>query len=156
VIKVHEALKGTQVEQALALLLIYVKEDAFWDAFADAMDGTDLSHHDILEDDNDIYVHIRFMFMRDLNILIVPYKTRNPFSSVLGYAEGNRVYENTRKLKSLTLAQRVGHLIHEILHLFGYRHEFQGQNTSAAVLLGEVMHKYAEKRIGYNVDYHAG
>lgn len=146
-IKIHKDLEKTEVEQAAVLLVKFVGEDKFWELFQDHIKQLDLSHHDILEDDTDIFNHLRFMFQCDLNIEIHPYKTKYPFSTVIGYAKGNRVYENTRKLNALSLPKRVGHLGHEIVHLFGYRHEYQGQNTSAAVIFGYTMEMYAEMRI---------
>ena len=146
-IKVHNSFTNTQVMTAVPLLLRFVNEDAFWKHFVDWIKDTDLSHHDILEDDHDILTHIRFMFSRNLNVEILPYKTRWPWSSVIGHAKGNRVYENVRKLEDLTLPERIGHLGHEIVHLFGYHHEFQGQKTSAAVAFGEAMRLYSERRV---------
>jgi hypothetical protein len=142
-IKLNPTLNGTQVAEAIKLLMRYVKDPEFWELFKKETINTNLSHHDILENDAEIFNHIRFMFNCDLNIEIVSYKTRYPFSSVIGYAEGNRVYENTRKINSLTIHERVGHLGHEICHLFGYRHEYQGQKTSASVVFGQVMEKYS-------------
>jgi ssRNA-specific RNase YbeY (16S rRNA maturation enzyme) len=145
-ITVSEALKNTQVERAKDLLLKFVKEERFWNQFRDEILHTNLSHHALLETDAEIYAHLKFMFNCDLNVNIVAYKTSNPFSKVLGHAAGNTVSENTRKLNALSLWARVGHLGHEICHLFGYKHDHQGQETSVAVVFGKVMAKYAEIR----------
>jgi hypothetical protein len=145
-IRVRDDLKNTQIERAKDLLLKFVKEDAFWLEFSNAIAKTDLSQHDLLEDDSEIFGHIKYMFECDLNVEILPYKTKSPWSKVLGYAQGNRVYENTRKMGSLTLPERVGHLGHEVVHLFGYHHDHQGQDTSAAVVFGRAMAKYAKHR----------
>jgi hypothetical protein len=52
---------------------------------------------------------------------IAPYKTKWPWSKVIGYASGNTIYVNTRKL-DLPLKDRVQNLFHEPCHLLGYRH----------------------------------
>lgn len=146
-IRIDRSFKDTQIDQALGLLLKFVNEDGFWPHLKNWVASVNLSQHDILEKDSDILGHIYYMFNCDLNVDIVPYKTKWPLSSVLGYAEGNRVYENTRKVNALELHERVGHLGHEIVHLFGYHHEYQGQKTSAAVAFGDAMEAYAEVRI---------
>lgn len=57
------------------------------------------------------------------NIMIVmPYKTWNPYSKVIGYADKNIIYVNTRKLH-LPLKDRVENLFHESLHVLGYSHD---------------------------------
>lgn len=61
-------------------------------------------------------------FFYDLRINIVPYKTWNPLSKVIGYAEGNTIYINTRKL-DLDVFERTENIFHECLHLIGYSHK---------------------------------
>jgi hypothetical protein len=146
-IAVEQSLKGTQIDQAAQLLVRFSREEAFWDFFASWISGINLSEHDILEEDHDIFLHIKLMFTFNLNIEIVSYRTKNPFSSTLGHAKGNRVYENKWKMDAMTLSERVGHLGHEVCHLLGYHHEYQGQKTSAAVVFGNAMEAYAERRI---------
>jgi hypothetical protein len=146
-IRVSSELVGTQVESAVSLLQIYVQEASFWEYLEMWVSNTNLSQHDILEKDSDILTHLRCMFNCDLNIEIRRYATKNPFSKVIGYAQGNRVYENRWFLDKMTLHQRVGHLGHEICHLFGYHHEYQGQKTSVAVVFGKCLESYAEKRL---------
>jgi len=136
-----------QIQQATELLKKYVREERFWAYLEQEVKGTNLSEHDLLEDDPEILGHLKYMFACDLNVEVVPYRTRNPFSSVLGYSEGNRVNENSWKFDALKLFERVGHLGHEICHLFGYHHAYQGDKTSVAVVFGNVMEKYAEIRL---------
>lgn len=57
----------------------------------------------------------------DLTMNIRPYKTKWPWSKAIGYAAGNTIYVNTRKL-DLPLADRVNNFFHEPLHLIGYSH----------------------------------
>ncbi len=58
---------------------------------------------------------------------IVPYKTWSPWSKVIGYAKGNTIYVNTRKL-DLPLKDRVENFMHEPLHLLGYSHKGNSNN----------------------------
>lgn len=147
-IYLEESFRDTQIEQAMHLLMKYIIEEDFWTQLHDAVKNIDLTHHTILEDDSDILQHILFMFNRKLHIKITPYKPRNwRFSSVIGHASVNTVFQNVYKLNSLTLPQRTGHLGHEIIHLFGYSHDHQGQGDSVPVVFGKVMEAYAEKRL---------
>lgn len=145
-IKIAQGLLGTQVEAASQLLMKYVREEAFWQKLAEEF--YDTATDDLIQRSDEIHKHIRFMFTEvELTVNIVPYKTAWFGSSVLGHANGNTVFENTRKLYDLTLAERVGHLGHEIVHLFGYSHEGQNDLHSAPVIFGRVMMKYANERL---------
>ena len=55
-------------------------------------------------------------------VYVKPYKTFSPFSKVIGYAKGNTIYINTRKL-DLPLKDRVENLRHECFHIQGYSHK---------------------------------
>lgn len=57
-----------------------------------------------------------------LGMTIKPYKTFSPWSKAIGYATGNTVFVNTRKL-DLPLKDRVENLFHEPMHLLGYSHK---------------------------------
>lgn len=61
-------------------------------------------------------------FPNNITIFIKPYKTWNPFSNVIGYAENNIIYVNTRKL-GLNWLDRVENLYHEMTHICGYSHK---------------------------------
>ena len=63
----------------------------------------------------------------DIIMDIVPYKTKWPWSKVIGYASGDTIYVNTRKL-DLPLADRVENFMHEGLHLLGYSHKGNTNN----------------------------
>jgi hypothetical protein len=58
----------------------------------------------------------------EIEIFIKPYTTWKSWSKVIGYAEGNTIYCNTRKL-NLPLRDRVSNIKHESLHLMGYSHK---------------------------------
>ncbi len=49
------------------------------------------------------------------------YKTKFPWSKTIGYAEGDTIWVNSRKL-DLSLADRTENFMHEPLHLLGYGH----------------------------------
>lgn len=55
-------------------------------------------------------------------VYVKPYTTFSPWSKVIGYAKGNTIYINTRKL-DLPLKDRVENLRHELYHLQGYSHK---------------------------------
>lgn len=136
-----------QVLHAASLVLKFTKEPAFWQLLAETFYDTGIKD-DLITHETDIRRHLEFMFTQaNATVFIVPYKTKNPFSSVIGHAEGNTIFENVRKMDSLTLAQRVGHIGHETTHLFGYSHDVQGDRKSATVRFGEVLEVYAERRL---------
>jgi hypothetical protein len=55
-------------------------------------------------------------------VYVKPYTTFSPWSKVIGYAQGNTIFVNTRKL-DLPLKDRVENIRHEIFHLQGYSHK---------------------------------
>lgn len=57
-----------------------------------------------------------------IDIKIVGYKTFSPWSSVVGHANGNTIFVNTRKI-NLPLGDRVENLMHETAHILGYSHK---------------------------------
>lgn len=85
----------------------------------------DFNHTDktVAEVANDLQVK-----MVGLKVKVIPYKTWNPWSSVVGHAKGGTIYVNTRKL-DLTLQDRIANLFHEATHLCGYSH--RGNTPSA-------------------------
>jgi hypothetical protein len=80
-----------------------------------------------------------------ISMKIKPYKTWNPYSKVIGYASGNTIYVNTRKL-NLPLKDRVANFIHEPLHLLGYSHK---GNSVNAFNLGTVPYKVSAIFVKY-------
>lgn len=57
-----------------------------------------------------------------VDIEIIPYKTRWPFSKVIGYSDGTALYINMRKINTLRTVDYVGNLVHEFCHHAGYQH----------------------------------
>lgn len=85
------------------------------------------------------------IFNCDLGMTIKPYKTFSPWSNVIGYATGNTIFVNTRKL-DLPLKDRVENLFHEPMHLLGYSHK---GNRVNAYNLGTVPYKAAAIFVKY-------
>ena len=85
----------------------------------------------------------------NFTVNIVPYKTTNPYSSVIGYASGNTVYVNTRKL-GLSFKDRASNFMHEILHLMDYSHNGNYNNSynqnTVPYRVGDLFGEYANTR----------
>ena len=81
----------------------------------------------------------------ELKMQIKPYKTWNPYSKVIGYASGNTIFVNDRKL-NLPLKDRVENFFHEPMHLLGYSHKGNSVNVFN---LGTVPYKTASMFIKY-------
>jgi hypothetical protein len=56
-----------------------------------------------------------------LDITIKSYKSINPFSRVIAYADGNIIFVNERKL-NLPFLDRVENIYHEMTHMIGFKH----------------------------------
>jgi len=59
--------------------------------------------------------------MDSLEVEIYSYKSINPWSKAVAYADGNKIYFNSRK--SASYIERAGTIMHECLHLVGYQHD---------------------------------
>jgi len=59
--------------------------------------------------------------MDSLEVEIKSYKSFNPWSNAVAYVKGNTIYFNERKFG--TVIDRAGTIMHECLHLVGYRHK---------------------------------
>lgn len=88
--------------------------------------------------DNGIDVALKLRVFNP-TIIIRPYTTANPWSKVIGYAQGNVIFVNTRKL-DLPLNNRVENFMHEALHVMGYSHS---GNSVTTYNLGTVPYKIA-------------
>lgn len=60
-------------------------------------------------------------FAENFQIVIKSYKSVNPWSKAIAYAEGNTIFFNSRK--RLDVLDRVETLMHEFCHLCGYSHD---------------------------------
>tara|TARA_R110000868_G_scaffold268180_1_gene527408 strand:+ start:1642 stop:2055 length:414 start_codon:yes stop_codon:yes gene_type:complete len=87
------------------------------------------------------------IFNSDIVMNIVPYKTKLPWSKAIGYASGDTIYVNTRKL-DLPLADRVENFMHEPMHLLGYSHKGNYNNEfnrgTVPYRVAEIFRKYLE------------
>jgi len=82
--------------------------------------------------------------LNPLTVKIKPYKAWY-FSKVIGYASGNTIYVNTRKL-GLPLKDRTANFLHESLHLLGYSHK---GNSVNAFNLGTVPYRVSSIFVKY-------
>ena len=64
----------------------------------------------------------RKIYNSDMTMTIKPYSTFSPWSKAIGYASGNTIFVNVRKL-DLSLKDRIENLFHESMHLLGYSHK---------------------------------
>lgn len=55
-------------------------------------------------------------------IAVTPYTAFLPWSKVIGYSTGKQIFVNTRKL-DLPLHNRVSNIMHEAMHVLGYKHK---------------------------------
>jgi len=72
-----------------------------------------------------------------LEITLKEYKTFNPWSAAIAYAEKKTIYFNARK-KNQTVVDRCETIMHEALHLLGYSHR---GNKPDSYNLGSVPYK---------------
>jgi hypothetical protein len=84
-------------------------------------------------------------------ILVKSYRTKNPFSKVIGYSANGVIYCNSRK--KLDLRSRVENLTHESFHYFGFSHnkdnKASGDSLSSVPYLGaKIFVQMMDKRIG--------
>jgi hypothetical protein len=59
----------------------------------------------------------------ETDITIEGYRSLNPWSKAIGYAKGNTIYVNLRKLYDLDMYERAGNFYHEYCHLVGFKHD---------------------------------
>ena len=57
-----------------------------------------------------------------IEISVKSYRTRNPFSSVVGYFDGKTIWVNTRKI-DMPLEDRTANIWHELSHAMGWQHK---------------------------------
>lgn len=83
--------------------------------------------------------------MKDISLEVIPYKSINPFSAAIGYAEGDKIFINTRK-PNLPVMDRVQTLYHESCHVVGFTHKGNRPNMYN---LGTVPYLAANIFMGY-------
>lgn len=66
-------------------------------------------------------------FPKNITVIVKEYKHWNPFSNVVGHAENNIIYFNSRK--SGSWLDRVETMYHELCHVCGYSHKGNRVNS---------------------------
>jgi len=84
-----------------------------------------------------------------LQIFVKSYTSKNPWSLAIGYAKGNEIFLNTRKM-DLPLGERAGNIMHEAMHLLGYTHRGNRPNTynkgTVPYKVGNLFGEYVAKK----------
>jgi hypothetical protein len=113
-IKIAVNIDNEKLKTAVALIIKHYRDKSFMDelmkvkTFNHTKDsGADVAHK-LLE--------------ASIEITVMPYRTWNIFSKVVGHAQGTVIFVNTRKL-DLPIEERVENLMHETLHIIGYSHQ---------------------------------
>lgn len=87
-----------------------------------------------------------------IDIEVRGYRTFNPWSKVIGYAEGKTIYVNLRKLQDLDIYERANNFYHEFCHLAGFSHD---GNRVTPYNLGSVPYKAGQIFEDYLRELHA-
>jgi hypothetical protein len=70
-----------------------------------------------------VIAKIEMSFNSDMELVVKPYWSKNPWSAAIGYSDGtNNIYVNMRKIEALTYLDYAGNLAHEWCHVIGYGH----------------------------------
>lgn len=70
----------------------------------------------------EIVEQLRKFLNSNQTVIISTYKPRWPWSKVIGYSKGNKIYINRRKLKDNDFSFYAGNLLHEICHVADFSH----------------------------------
>ena len=70
----------------------------------------------------EVVKQLRNYFDSDASVTIRTYRSRWPWSKVIGYSKGNRIVINRRKLRSYDSKFYAGHLTHELCHKADFSH----------------------------------
>jgi hypothetical protein len=86
------------------------------------------------------------MFLKD--ITITPYKTFNPWSKVIAYAQNDTIFINTRK--NFSIVDRVETIFHETMHIIGFEHQGNIPNSfnlkTVPYLAGNIFANYIREK----------
>lgn len=113
--KIYNQVNNEDIRKASLIVMKHFLDKEFLDR-VEAVDRFNYTEHSPLEVSLRLKAVVPF-----LEIYIKPYKTLNPFSRVIGYAQSNTIFVNTRKI-DLPYYERVENIAHETLHLCGYKH----------------------------------
>jgi hypothetical protein len=114
--KIYCEVNDENTRKAVSIVMKHYKDNEFLSRLRN------VSKFNYTSDSSEIVAHRLSSVMDHLEIKVVPYKTINPFSKVIGHAKGNTIYVNTRKLY-LPYIDRVENIYHEATHLCGYSHD---------------------------------
>ncbi|MEY3182229.1 MAG: hypothetical protein RLZ35_214 [Pseudomonadota bacterium] len=113
--KIYCEVNDQNTRYAASILMKHYRDEEFLNRLRN------VSSFNFTDDSPSVVAHRLPSIMDHLDIKIVPYKSINPFSKAIGYAEGTTIYLNTRKLY-LPYIDRVENIYHEATHLCGYSH----------------------------------
>ena len=86
-----------------------------------------------------------------MEVTIKGYRTFSPWSNVIGYAKGNTIFINTRKLDSIGVVDRCENIYHEICHVLNYSHRGNRPDKynlgSVPYMLGAMFGRYIATKI---------
>jgi hypothetical protein len=116
VMKIYCEVNDENVRRAASLVMKHYADSQFIERIknVEKFNHTPFSSHEVSK--------MLPKLMSVSSTIIKPYKTLNPFSSVIGHAADGIIYVNTRKL-GLPLYDRVGNIFHETTHLVGFSHK---------------------------------
>jgi hypothetical protein len=114
--KISCQVQDENTRKAASIVMKHFKDEQFISRLRN------VSNYNYTEDLSHIVAERLPTIMSYLEIKIVPYKSFNPFSKAIGYAEGNTIFVNTRKLH-LSYIDRIENIYHEATHLCGYSHD---------------------------------
>lgn len=134
--KIVVEMNDKTILEAVRLVTMHFKDKSLKDFFSDVK----FNH----TDDYGLDVYWNTFDFNQI-VYVKPYKTFSPWSKVIGYAQGQTIYVNTRKL-DLPLKDRIENLRHELYHLQGYSHK---GNRVTAYNLGTVPFKGAALFVKY-------
>lgn len=111
--KIYNTTNDENIEKARLIVMMHYKDDEFLNRVIRIIKfnhthvlGVFVAH-DIQSFDGDIYLR--------------HYKPFNPLTKAIAYAEGNKIFFNSRK--NMPWIERVETIFHESLHLMGYSHK---------------------------------
>lgn len=114
--KIINSVNDKTVKQACEIVEKYYYDVGFFDSIKNE------KFNDVKAINSITGVEVYVMSLRPNAVVYVkPYKTFSPWSRVIGYAKGDTIFVNTRKL-DLPLKDRVENIRHEIFHREGFSH----------------------------------
>ena len=143
--KIYNEVNDENVRKAASVMMKHCQDNQF----LKLIQNVSQFNHTLMP--SNYVASILFTYSIDCEITLKPYKTMNPFSSVIGYADGTTIYINERKLY-LPVHERAGNLYHEFCHLAGFNHDGNRPNAynlrTVPYLCGQLFSKYIQEIYG--------